>query len=310
MTEDLADCDVLLQYLPSNSKLADLYWAKVATFAFNVLLSLTSAVLNILAIQAIRKTLSLPGTLKTLLLSLAVSDLGVALLGQPLYLVFLAMVIQDNEDHIGCSTKFAFVITMGVFISASFFGIMAISLDRFMAIQLPLRYASLVTYRRVVIVVIFLWVFSALRSPLMFLWLHSGIADLVSLTIGFLCLAGTSLVYFKIFLVVRRQKTQTRGQLQQLARNGEATNPMRARRSSFGTFYVFLAFLICYLPQFCGWFIINIYGPRIALNNWLFVTWTLVFLNSSLNPVVYCWRMRDIRRAVMAVFRNVSSTRN
>lgn len=128
------------------------------------------------------------------------------------------------------------------------------------------------TYKRVVIVVIFLWLFSALRSPLMFLWLHSGVTDLVSLTVGFLCLAGTSLVYFKIFLVVRREKKQTQAQLQQVARNGEVANLMSARRSSLSTFYVFLAFLICYLLQFCCWIIINIYGPRIALNNWLFVT--------------------------------------
>lgn len=109
----------------------------MATFVFNALLSVTSAVLNIVTIQAITKTHSLPGTLRTLMLSRAFSDLGVSLLGQPLYLVFLAMVIQDDEDHIGCATKFAFVITMGVFISASFLGITAISLDRFMAIQFP-----------------------------------------------------------------------------------------------------------------------------------------------------------------------------
>ena len=302
----MADCDVLLQYLPSNTHLADLYWVKVATFAFNALLSLTSAVLNIVTTQAIRKTLSLPGTLRTLLLSLAGSDLGVALLGQPLYLVFLATITQSNGSRIHCTAKFAFVIIMGVFISASFLGIVALSLDRFLAILLHLRYASVVTYKRAVAAVVFVWVFSALRSPVTFLWLDSGITDLVSLAIGFICLAGTSFVYFRIFLVVRRQKKQTRTQLQQVVHNGEVANLTSARRSSLNTFFIFLAFLFCYLPQFCCWIIINIYGPGIALNNWLFVTWTLVFLNSSLNPVVYCWRMRNIRRAVVDVLRNMS----
>ena len=49
--------------------------------------------LNIITIQAIRKTSSLPKTLKTLLLSLAASDLGVGLLVQPLYVAILVMEI-------------------------------------------------------------------------------------------------------------------------------------------------------------------------------------------------------------------------
>ena len=60
---------------------------------FNAFLCLTTIVLNIITTQAIRKTSSLPKTLKTLLLSLAASDLGVGLLVQPLYVAILVMEI-------------------------------------------------------------------------------------------------------------------------------------------------------------------------------------------------------------------------
>ena len=60
---------------------------------FNAFLCLTTIVLNIITIQAIRKTSSLPKTLKTLPLSLAASDLGVGLLVQPLYVAILVMEI-------------------------------------------------------------------------------------------------------------------------------------------------------------------------------------------------------------------------
>ena len=53
--------------------------------------------LNIITIQALRKTSSLPKTLKTLLLSLAVSDLGVGLLVQPLYVAILVMEIDQTQ---------------------------------------------------------------------------------------------------------------------------------------------------------------------------------------------------------------------
>ena len=53
---------------------------------------------NIITVQALRKTSSLPKTLKTLLLSLAVSDLGVGLLVQLLYVVILVMNIEENSN--------------------------------------------------------------------------------------------------------------------------------------------------------------------------------------------------------------------
>ena len=55
--------------------------------------------LNIIAIQALRKTSSLPKTLKTLLLSLAVSDLGEGLLVQPLYVAILVMNVEENSKN-------------------------------------------------------------------------------------------------------------------------------------------------------------------------------------------------------------------
>ena len=55
--------------------------------------------LDIITVQALRKTSSLPKTLKTLLLRLAVSDLGVGLLVQPLYIAILVMNIEENSNN-------------------------------------------------------------------------------------------------------------------------------------------------------------------------------------------------------------------
>ena len=126
--------------------------------------------LNIVTIHAIRKTSSLPKTLKTLLLSLAVSDAGVGLLVQPFYISLLIKWIQQN--NIGCSTYKAFKIILNLFSSASFCVVVAISVDRFLAIHLHLRYQELVTHKRVVLVVISIWLFSAFLS-------FSGVAGTV-----------------------------------------------------------------------------------------------------------------------------------
>lgn len=57
----------------------------------NAFLSSIASILNILTIYAIRKTPSLAKNLKILLLSLAVSHLGISLLAQPMYVAQLTM---------------------------------------------------------------------------------------------------------------------------------------------------------------------------------------------------------------------------
>ena len=75
--------------------------------------------LNIVTIHAIRKTLSLPKTSKTLLLSLAVSDVGVGLLSQPFYTALLVGLLQQHNP--GCEAYTVFTVITYVFCMASFF---------------------------------------------------------------------------------------------------------------------------------------------------------------------------------------------
>ena len=134
----------------------------VVSCVFNAFLCFTSILLNIITIQAVRKTSSLPKTLKTLLLSLAVSDLGVGLLVQPLYVAILLMEIDQNTNSTAYnSVDKAYVIQKKIFVMASHFGVFALTVDRFLAIHLHLRYQELVTHKRVVAVVISVWVLSA-----------------------------------------------------------------------------------------------------------------------------------------------------
>ena len=104
--------------------------------------------LNVVTIHAIRKTSSLAKTLKTLLLSL-VSDAGVGLLFQPFYTSILVNWLQQRIPN--CSyLRSVFAIIGDFFILASCFGVVAVSVDRFLAIHLHLRYQELVTHKRVV----------------------------------------------------------------------------------------------------------------------------------------------------------------
>ncbi|CAH3127970.1 unnamed protein product [Porites lobata] len=283
-------------------KMASAEGLRLTLVFFNAFLSFTAIVLNIITMQALRKTSSLPKTLKTLLLSLAVSDLGVGLLVQPLYVAILVMEIKQNTNSAAYHTvKKALLIQGRTLVFASHFGVFGLAVDRFLAIQLHLRYQELVTHKRVVAVVISVWVFSASISILR--ELHD--IDVMRTVILVVCVVTTGLLYCKIYASVRHHTNQIHAlQVQQATENEDMANAARLKKSSLATFYVYFVYLVCYLPTFCVVFA-KTTGETPLLSHLLYFTLTLVFLNSSLNPLIYCWKMRHIRQTVMDILRNI-----
>ena len=106
----------------------------IANIVINGCLCYTTIMMNIVTIHALRKTSSLPKSLKTLLLSLAVSDLGVGLLSQPLYIAVLAEILRYNFNE--AFHVFADVVSYVLYLS-SFCTLTALSADRFVAVQWP-----------------------------------------------------------------------------------------------------------------------------------------------------------------------------
>ena len=181
---------------------------------------------------------------------------------------------------------------------------------RFLAIHLHLRYQELVTHKRVVSVVILIWVFSVFIS-LMIWWVLFDIFRVVIIILGVVALVVTAVVYIRIYFAVQRHKNQIHVlQVPQATENNEITNMANAVKSAFDIFYVFLLFLICSLPPFICVAVFQISGRSIPLQKVFLFPWTSVFLNSSLNPGIYCWKMRHIRHAVMNILRNMAWLRN
>ena len=140
-------------------------WSYLTICVLNAYLSYSATMLNIVAIYAIRKTSSLSKNLKILLLSLAVSDLGVGLLAQPMFVAYIMDSQQNNATNDTNNVMYlALHIAANLFTSASLFTVTSLSADRFLAIYLHLRYQELVTYQRVAAVVVSIWVISALIS--------------------------------------------------------------------------------------------------------------------------------------------------
>ena len=225
-------------------------------------------------------------------MSLAVSDLGVGLIVQPLYIACLVIELQQNNENNQSfnATSIAYRITGFILSFASFFGVVSLSADRFLAIYLHLRYQELVTHKRVAAVVISVWLLCAILS-LDEVWRPRKIVDVIEAIIATACVLTTTLLNYKIYVAVRQHAHQIDTlQVQQVTQNREMTSFGRLRKYAVTTIYVYLIFLFCYSPSICIFWIDTITpsGPSTVINLIKVYIKTLVFLNSSPNPLIYC----------------------
>ena len=231
-----------LDYFPAYTELKDLRSTFIVNCIFNNFMTHTSIMLNIVTIYAIHKTSAMAKTLKTLLLSLACSDVAVGLFSQPIYTFFLVKWLQ--LDNLSFHTYKALSIPSHLFSTASFLGVVSVSVDRFLAVHLHLRYQELVTHRRVVVVVIGKWLCSAFFS-LITLWGLAGAQEITESVIAAFGFIVTFVVYIRIYLTVRRHKNQIHSmQVQEVAHSDEIKNLIIIIKSTVSLFYVYLISLI------------------------------------------------------------------
>ena len=176
----------------------------------------------------------------------------------------------------------------------------AISVDRLLALVLGLRYKQVVTLWRVRALLISFWS-SCMLCGSMYLWIENT-AWIVVFVFIVLCLVTSIFCYTKIFLKLREHQVQVRDHVLQGQTSGVGItlNIVRYRKTVSSISWVQLTLIICYVPYGIDSFLwIN----GIDINYPWLSTATLVYLNSSLNPILYCWKMREVRKAVKDTIR-------
>ena len=294
-----------------------LYSTLVTNCIFNVFLLYTAIALNIITIQALRKTSSLPRTLKTLLLSLAASDLAVGLLAHPVFVAHLIIQIRQNTSDDAYGTVFTiFSAFQNILLTcASLFGVVAITVDRFLAIHLHLRYQELVTHKRVIAVVTSIWVISAFLSLLLpaadLEWIPNRVPEIMFPAIDAVCFITTGFLHYKIYASVRHHTGHIQAlQAQEEAQNRQMKNAVRLRKTTLATFYIYWLFLACYVPIFCVNLAELFCGETALIQHLWYYVRTIVLSNSSLNPLICSWKMRHIRHAVIDILRSILPSRH
>ena len=290
------------------------YWIKLVSHrrsfflgfcVLNFVFSLVATLGNLLAIRALMKTSTIPATVKKLFLSLAFSDLAVGLCSQLTTAIISAVMLKmaSSEDDFAffCPTVLIVVLYfMHLLAVASFLNVIVIAFDRLLAVSLHLRYQELVTPRRVTIVLVSLWLTSCV-SAFLYIFLPKGIA--VAAAISVIGYVLTTLAYVRIYKVVKYHQNQIYGQNQ--LQNAQIREALRQRKSAYNSLFVSVVFLTCNLPFLAS---IILYWTNTSEISFLvanFASIFLIYLNSSLNPFVYCWRYPEIRQSVKSTVKQI-----
>ena len=266
----------------------------IAVFLVSIPLCVMTLLGNAAILITIFKTPSLHTPAHILLAGLALSDFALGFIVQPL-LLSIVLSAGYNYDlslatfRLMCSSfNCSAIVLCGVSLGTS----IAIALDRLLALRLHLRYAVIVTKFRVIVVLTCIWLFQGFFIPIYF-WQVETFGRFIAIKICVVIVVNFA-IYLNIHLIVRHH--QIRIQYQHPEQLANIFSLKRLKNSALNTFLVFIFLLVCSLP-----FLYVYFNDRVSITIH-YIAIATIFLNTSFNPFVYSWRLREIRTATKRIF--------
>ncbi|XP_068728675.1 adenosine receptor A3-like [Montipora capricornis] len=269
--------------------------------AVNIIFALTATMGNTLIIVALQRETSLHPPSKVLLRNLAVTDLCVGIVSQPVqiaHFVTLLYKLHQMCRYANAVSRTASTILCGV----SLLTTTAVSVDRLLALLLRLRYRQVVTLKRIYGAVVAFWAFSIFTATTSHWDPDYAVWRALLISSTSLCIVTSIFCYSKIFLTLRRYQNQVRDNAREQANQTIPLSIMkRYRKTVYSGMCIQLALVSCYLPYLLvSPFAYREMRRRQSAAFYVVVesTVTLLYFNSSLNPILYCWKIQEVRQAV------------
>ena len=223
------------------------------------------------------------------------TDLGVGLIVQPFFIAFLLSFAETGAGTFTCLTSVAVSVFGSVLTSVSFGTVVSVSIERYIALRLHLRYEDVVKVKRARNFLITLWLIGG-TLPFIWVWLTPKYRSHFFSTRILLCLVISSVAYIKIYRIIRYHRRQIIS-TEMNARNHEKMT--QRKRNTFNMLVVHCVLVLCYLPYSICLLVVKSYDYTNC--SWIGINFalTVVNINSSVNPFIYCYRMRQIRRAMI-----------
>ena len=248
--------------------------------AVNIVLAITAFLENAVILVALQRKNSLHPPSKLLFQCLAITDLCVGVIAQPLFVIQFASATHRHFQL--CSTVLSINDVAGSCLSGvSLLTLAAISVDRLLVLSLGMKYKK-TTLKRTRLVMMSIWIFNISAHTLRRFWKYLLISR-VSSAVIYSSLFVSAFCYLKIFFKLRHHKNVVEEhELQGRQLNEESFNrPLnieRYRKTVSTALCVQVTMVACYLPY---GIVVAMVRHSPSLNIAVRLAITLVFLNSS-----------------------------
>ena len=281
----------------------------LSTLVITAILSPVAVSGNGLIMAAIWRNQSLRTPTYVLLRGLAFIYLCTGLIIQPFF-VASGLICLKAPQTINSPPSFlisAAVITSGC---GAYITFLTVSLLTLMAVERWLHMArrTLLTVRRIYFIIavvsLLLIPFAVFHFLRIFTYTNRLATAITFFFVFLFCTISTTIAYFKVFQIIRSHKRQIRANAP--ARNfcHQAINLKKDTKSVFSMLYILAVFYIGFLPVlfFLG---LSIWLKDSQLELAYIVSASCLFLSSSLSPLIYLWRMNDIRNGVKQLLKQL-----
>ncbi|XP_074540852.1 adenosine A2c receptor [Halichoeres trimaculatus] len=284
----------------------------MAYVAAELIIAVLSTSGNLLVCAAVGLNRKLRTVTNYFLVSLAVADICVGAIAIPC--AILTDVGLPRHSFYLCLLMLSVLI---MFTQSSIFSLLAVAVERYIAIFMPLRYQVLMTPRNAVLVILATWLLAFLIGLVPLMGWHKTQPDsgfcffvlVVDMTFMvyfnfFACvltpLVIMFLIYAQIFATVKRQARRIASE--QSGRSEGHTRIRREMKIATSLFLVLFLFTVCWIPLH----VINCFlllCPRCPVPFELLLTAIILsHANSAVNPFLYAYTMTAFRDTFKAIF--------
>lgn len=278
-----------------------------------IILSVMIIAINLLVISLFFYREYLQTKTNSLLISLAVSDLLVGLLGIPLFIACNA-VLKAGVCTAGVLIyRFIAVSTM--------YHILVVTLERYIYVMYPMKYINIVTAPRLLKAIAGVWLFSMFVSLIQLTWedptrffkprdstsqQYALAYNIVGIVFCFFLPAlFMAISYVSMFMVIHRQIKEIRGLYNTRATSANSQRaPIATEARALIIFVAMLSiFIICWLSFYVTGFLILLPGLNMeAMPQEPFMAVDFIRFSVSLvNPILYAFLKRDFSRALRSL---------
>ena len=292
-------------------------WVLSERTAFKITAAITLAIcpvsilLNILVVLAVKRRRELKQHNSNILLaSLAVADVLMGAVSMPLTICLDVLILLKRFLSLDVFCRIGYANEMVIYIvsTSSLYHLAVIAWERYLALTKWTKYKVSFTRDRVKNYASIAWllaVFTVIPARIIKLagvqYNYVIAVRIVSVLPGFVCILLISYFYIMVYLGVRKRNIET------ISNVGSIIQAKLASKVAKTTAILTVAVLISFVPSL----ILLFFGEAFpSLRRSSFFRWTIVMaqLNSLFNPVLYCYRDRRYRDAMLELLNMKKTT--